>query len=77
MAGSLNHIVGDDGRFTMDCIDNLGDAHEALEECYAIIYALTGGHRSTVNYICNRLGFPSISADMVAPPSRLPPSEST
>jgi hypothetical protein len=37
MAGSLNHIVGEDGRFTMSSIENLGDAHEALDECFQII----------------------------------------
>ena len=34
MAGSLSHITDDNGNFTMDLIDNLGDAHEALEECF-------------------------------------------
>lgn len=37
MAGSLNHIIDDDGSFTMEHIENMGDAHEALEECHAII----------------------------------------
>lgn len=34
MAGSLKHITDADGNFTMDLIENLGDAHEALEECF-------------------------------------------
>ena len=37
MAGSYAHIVADDGTFTMELIDNMGDAHEALEECFAMI----------------------------------------
>lgn len=37
MSGSLNHITADDGSFTMETIDDLGDAHEALEECHQII----------------------------------------
>lgn len=37
MSGSLNHIVDEDGSFTMDTIENMGDAHEALEECFDLI----------------------------------------
>ena len=37
MAGSLNHIVAEDGSFSFDLIENLGDAYEALEECHQII----------------------------------------
>ena len=37
MAGSYKMLIDDDGRFTMDRIDNLGDATEALEECVTII----------------------------------------
>lgn len=37
MAGSLNHITGDNGEFTMETIDNMGDAAEALYECHQII----------------------------------------
>ncbi len=40
MAGSYKHIVGPNGEFTMDLIDNMGDAHEALEECFAYIQRL-------------------------------------
>ena len=41
MAGSLNHIIDDDtGGFSMGTIDNMGDAHEALEDCYDIIALL-------------------------------------
>jgi len=55
MAGSFNHIVSEDGRFTMDYIDNLGDAHEALEECFALIYALAGGDTSRISHACDEL----------------------
>ena len=37
MAGSLNHIVAEDGNFTFSSIDNIRDAHEALLECHQII----------------------------------------
>ena len=37
MAGSLAHITATDGSFTMELIDNMGDAEEALEDCHAII----------------------------------------
>lgn len=40
MAGSFAHIVDDNGAFTMDNIEHLGDAHEALEECFDIIALL-------------------------------------
>jgi hypothetical protein len=41
MAGSLNHIIDDEtGGFTMSTIENMGDAHEALEECFDIIAVL-------------------------------------
>lgn len=75
MAGSLNHIVGDDGRFTMDCIDTIGDAHEALEECFALICSLTGGDKEVVNNRCRELGLPTIATNMVAPASRFPPGD--
>ena len=37
MAGSYKHIVGLHGDFTMCYIENMGDAHEALEDCFGII----------------------------------------
>lgn len=42
MAGSYSHITDDDtGRFIgVDLIDNLGDAYEALEECYGMVQYL-------------------------------------
>lgn len=43
MAGSLNHIVSDAGAFTVGNIDNLGDACEALEECFRVIATMMAG----------------------------------
>jgi len=40
MAGSYDHICADGGSFTMDLIDNMGDAYEALEDCHGIIAQL-------------------------------------
>lgn len=65
MAGSLNHIVGKDGRFRMEGIENLGDAHEALDECFKIIRELTGGKKEDVNRVLKKLSLPTIKADMM------------
>lgn len=49
MAGSYRHITNSDGSFRgIDLIDNLGDAYEALEECYLMIKHLTGGDKQKV-----------------------------
>jgi len=56
MGGSLNHILGVDGEFTMVCIDNLGDAYEALKECFDLIVILSEGDCSHVSAACRRLG---------------------
>src|SRR5579872_5462785 len=41
MAGSFSHIVNDDLSFRgVDLLDDLGDAYEALEECYNMILVL-------------------------------------
>ena len=64
MAGSFRHIVADDGSFTMDLIENMGDAHEALEECHQIIAELSarwGGER-ILHHSMERLGFRPPSA---------------
>jgi hypothetical protein len=57
MAGSLSHIIGEDGHFTMDLIDELGDAHEALEQCFALIYSLSDGNIGKVKEHCAWHGF--------------------
>lgn len=39
MAGSYNHCVDEQGRFVgVRHLDNLGDAYEALEEMYGMIW---------------------------------------
>ena len=43
MAGSLNHIVDEQGRFRIDLLDSAKDRVEALEECFDIISVLCGG----------------------------------
>jgi hypothetical protein len=65
MAGSLNHIVDSEtGTFTMELIENLGDAHEALEECFNIIKFITNGNMQVVNDVCLKLGYPEIEHHM-------------
>lgn len=44
MAGSYEHIVNDDGSFRGHALlDHMGDAWEALEECYWMIQHLSDG----------------------------------
>lgn len=64
MAGSLSHIVDEDGKFRMNLIENMGDAHEALDECFKIIHFLTGGDKNKINAVCDRLNFPCIEVDL-------------
>ena len=58
MAGSLSHIIAEDGSFRMDLIENLGDAHEALSECFHLILMLSEGNMGRVSEACHDLGFP-------------------
>lgn len=49
MAGSYSHITNDDGTFRgADLLDHLGDAYEALEECYGMIWYLADGDADRV-----------------------------
>lgn len=50
MAGSYQHITDHDtGAFIgTELLDNLGDAYEALEECYGMIWYLAGGDLTKV-----------------------------
>jgi hypothetical protein len=49
MAGSYNHIVNDDGTFRgYDLLDHMGDAWEALEDCYWMIQHLSGGSKERI-----------------------------
>jgi hypothetical protein len=47
MAGSFDHI-DENGAFRMDLIENMGDAHEALQECHAAMYVLAKGNRKLI-----------------------------
>lgn len=60
MAGSLSHIIAEDGSFTMNLIENMGDAHEALEECHQIIAALIdrSGDGLALARACRRVNAP-------------------
>lgn len=58
MAGSLNHIVNDHGAFTMATIENMGDAHEALEECFDLIALLVDGDREKLWQACRKANAP-------------------
>ena len=57
MAGSLNHLISSNGSFSMDLIENMGDAHEALEECFNIIVRLSRGDMKEVSSACTFLGY--------------------
>lgn len=48
MAGSYNHLLNDDGTFRFDMIENMGDAHEACQQCFAIIQHLAGGSEEKI-----------------------------
>lgn len=53
MAGSWKHVVEDDGTFISsenfpNMIENLGDAYEALEECYGMIVWLANGDEARI-----------------------------
>ena len=51
MAGSYRHIVDNENNLLLSGeahLDNLGDAYEALEECYDMIQYLTGGDKRKI-----------------------------
>ena len=43
MSGSYGHIRGNNGEFDMGSIEHMGEAREALEECFDMIEYLSGG----------------------------------
>ena len=50
MAGSYRHITDENNEFIgCEHIENLGDAHEALEEMYHMIDYLTGGDKAKIH----------------------------
>lgn len=65
MAGSLRHIVDTDGCFTMELIENLGDAYEALEECFNLILAMTGGEKKEINPYLECLNYLELDVNMI------------
>lgn len=66
MAGSLKHIVDSKtGKFRMGSIENMGDAHEALHECFELIRLMSHGDANFINSYCRQLGFPEVDADLV------------
>lgn len=42
-----SYVTWNGSRFT-DMIENLGDAYEAIEECYGMVMYLTGGDRAKI-----------------------------
>ncbi len=42
----------------MSGIENLGDAHEALDECFKIIYELSLGDMRKISKACHKHDFP-------------------
>lgn len=53
MAGSYNHCIAKDGQLLLprqftDMIENLGDAFEAIEEFYGMVWYLAEGDASRV-----------------------------
>jgi len=57
MAGSFNHLVGIDDKFTADMLDNMGDAIEALEECWKIIFELADDDKQIIGEVCDKFDF--------------------
>ena len=55
MAGSFNHLVGKDDALQLDLIENLGDAAEAFEECYQLIFYLAGDDKERIAAACDHL----------------------
>lgn len=44
MAGSLRHIVAEDGSMRLALVENRGDCAEALEECFDLIAVLLAAY---------------------------------
>ena len=58
MAGSFEMLIAQGGSFQMDLIENMGDAHEALEDCFNLIAELSGGDMAKVSRACRAIGTP-------------------
>lgn len=62
MAGSYSHMTNDKGKFRgTEFIENLGDAYEALEECYGMIWQLAA--RLDEEHDGEHGGFPRADAE--------------
>jgi hypothetical protein len=57
MAGSLSHIVADDGALTFELVETGGDRIEALEECFDLI-AYLAKDKATLDAACRALNYP-------------------
>lgn len=56
MAGSIKHIF-EDGRFTFDFIENMGDAEELGEEIYDLINVIVKKHgKAELEDLCDAAG---------------------
>lgn len=50
MAGSYRHITDENNNFIgCELCENLGDAHEAIEEMYHMIQHLSGGDKAKIH----------------------------
>lgn len=51
MAGSFPHLIAVNGGFRWDLIENMGEAREALADCFVIIHTLAGGDLNNVRRV--------------------------
>ncbi len=49
MAGSYDHCRDDDGNFTFDLIENMGDAYETCEMMFWMINHLADGDKTKID----------------------------
>lgn len=69
MAGSLNHIVKEDGTFTAELVENNKDKQESLEECHQIIawLLIKLGDPSVLKIACAEMAFPDSEVPVIQP----------
>lgn len=48
MAGSFDHVNGPRRKFRMELIENMGDAHEALQQMHWLIWKLADGDHKKI-----------------------------
>lgn len=61
MAGSISHITTVEGRFTMELIEKMHDARQALEEAHGVIALLCEGSLDRLNAALEALDFPTLN----------------